>query len=92
MVSEYFEYNELMYYFKIDDNPGRGWHNLTLVRALGGERKQIKAKRLPGYAIKINKSGVAADGGAVGVFNFLNDCIKNNFMMCYVYRVCDLFA
>lgn len=92
MISKYFEYNDLMYYFSIDFTPARGWYNLQLVRALGGDCKQIKTRAASGYAIKINKSGVSADGGAVGVFNFLNDCIKNDFMMCYVYKVCELFG
>ena len=92
MTSNYFEYNGFMYYFLIDYNPARGWYNLELVRALGGDRKPIKTRSVSGYAIKINKSGIAADGGALGVFNFLNDCIKNDFSMCYVRRVCELFA
>lgn len=92
MVSKYFIYNGLMYYFSIDFNPGRGWYNLELVQNLTGKRTAIKTRNANGYAIKINKSGVSADGGARGVFCFLNDCIKNDFMMCYVYKIIDLFG
>ena len=92
MTSKCFEYDGLMYYFSIAFTPARGWHNLELVRVLSGDRIQIKTRAASGYAIKINKSGVSADGGALGVFNFLNDCIKNDFAMCYVRRVCELFA
>lgn len=91
MVSKCFEYNGLMYYFSIAFTPARGWHNLELVRVLSGDRVQIKTRTASGYAIKINKSGVSADGGAGGVFRFLADCIKNDFMMCYVYKVCEMF-
>lgn len=91
MVTKCFEYNGFMYYFSIAFTPARGWHNLELVRVLSGDRRQIKTRNASGVAIKINKSCVAADGGAAGVFRFLSDCIKNDFMMCYVYKICELF-
>ena len=86
MVSKCFEYNGLMYYFSIDFN------KLELVQNLTGKRSTIKTRNASGYAIKINKSGVSADGGAAGVFRFLSDCISNDFMMCYVYNVVDMFS
>ena len=86
MVSKCFEYNGLMYYFSIDFN------KLELVQNLTGKRSTIKTRNASGYAIKINKSGVSADGGAAGVFRFLSDCISNDFMMCYVYKIVDMFA
>lgn len=92
MVSKCFEYNGLMYYFSIDFNNERGWHKLELVQHLTGKRSTIKTRNAGGYAIKINKSGVSADDGAAGVFRFLSDCIQNDFMMCYVYKIVDMFA
>ena len=92
MVSKCFEHNGLMYYFSIDFNHDRGWHNLELVQNLTGKRSTIKTRNANGYAIKINKSGVSADGGAAGAFRFLSDCISNDFMMCYVYKIVDMFA
>lgn len=92
MVSNWFLYNNKYYRFVIDYAPNKGFYNLELVQAIDGPRVKIKTRAASGYAIKINKSGVYADGGARGAFNFLADCIKNDFMMCYVYKICELFA
>lgn len=90
MSSFPFKYNDVKYQFKIYDTPLGP--DLELVRVDDNTHFKIKTRAAAGVAIKINKRCVSADGGAVGVFNFLNDCIKNDFMMCYVYKVCELFG
>ena len=92
MVSEMFIYNDLVYRFAIDYDSKKGWHNLELVRLADNVRYKIKTRNADGFAIKVNKTCVSADGGAVGVFNFISDCIKKDFAMCYVYKICEIFC
>ena len=86
-----FKYNDVKYQFKIYNTP-LGWRDLCLVRVDDNTHFKIKTRAAAGVAIKINKRCVSADGGAMGVFDFLCRCIRDNFMMCYVYKVCELFG
>ncbi len=53
---------------------------------------KIPVKFAPGYAIKINKKSCSNANGARGLFSFISDCIKNDFMMVYVYKIISNFT
>ena len=54
------------------------------VRCASGNMVSVRVHPSNDYRIKINKKSVVASGGAYGLFCFLSDCIRNDFMMCYV--------
>ena len=54
--------------------------------------KEIKCNVKNGFAIKINKKSVSADKGAEGVFEFVKKCISENFAMCYVWKIIEIFG
>lgn len=52
----------------------------------------IPVRESDSYRVKINKKSVSAHGGALGLFVFLSDCIRNDFMMVYVRAILRTFC
>ena len=50
-------------------------------------KKVIFVEDIPGYTFKILKTKFKANGGARGLFSFVVDCYKNNFMTIYADRI-----
>lgn len=71
-------YNNLTFY-----QPNKT-DNFLRVRCASGNIVSVRVHDSIDYRIKINKKSVVASGGAYGLFCFLSDCIRNDFMMCYV--------
>lgn len=72
-----------------------GWKNyITLVITSDTEEKTINipVNEIDGYSVKINKKSVSASNGACGLFCFIADCIKNNFMLCWVAKIIRNFS
>ena len=51
--------------------------------------KYIPVRDCDAYRVKINKKSLSAAGGARGLFCFISDCIKNDFMLSWVWKICD---
>lgn len=52
----------------------------------------IPVNEIDGYTVKINKKSVSAAGGARGLFCFIGDCIKNDFMLAWVAKIIRNFS
>lgn len=50
-------------------------------------KKNIKVIDTPEYTYKIQKTQISAAGGAAGLYKFLSDCYKNNFMVCVADKI-----
>ena len=90
MTSKMFSFAGALWYFSIEYN-GKTWSRLQLVN-VNGMRAEIKTYRRPGYAISITQKAVYADDAALGAFRFFCDCINNDFMMDYVFRVVRIWG
>lgn len=94
-----FRKNNCLYSFYIwDRENGHGFKEfITIVKTPDDPNEAEIIKNVPvneraGYAIKINKKSISAGNGARGVFSFIADCIKNDFMMTYVYKIIKAFT
>ena len=66
-----------------------GYKNFITLVCTGDDFENIynvPVNDVSGYRIKINKKSCSAAGGARGLFCFLSDCIKSDFMMDWVYK------
>lgn len=54
--------------------------------------RNIPVNECSGYRIKINKKSITAADGSRGLFSFIRDCIRNDFMLSYVDGICRQFA
>lgn len=98
MVTRY-RRNSALFTFMIDENEaGTGYKPyIILVKTPDDETQpetitRIPVKELNGYSIRINRKSISAANGSRGVFSFIRDCIRNNFMMVYVNRICEQFT
>ena len=77
--------------FEIHHNNYGGWLNyLTLW--IDDRFVKIWVRDVPGYAVTITKKSCGAHDGAVGLFNFISRCVRDNFMMCYVLKIVRTFG
>lgn len=53
---------------------------------------KIPVKDVSGFAIKVNKKSLSAEGGAYGAFRFIRNCINEDFCMVYVNRIIENFG
>ena len=91
--------NGALYSFYLLDNgtTAGGYKNYITVAKTPDDETQpeiiqnIPVKTLDGYSIKINKKSISAADGARGAFSFIRNCIRNDFMMCYVYKIIENF-
>ena len=49
----------------------------------------VKVTENPEYTYKINKTCISAQGGAQGLYDFLEDLIKEDFALCWAEAVID---
>ena len=84
-------------FYLIHEETRSGWkHYIKAVKTPDDEKqpeiiKNIPVKTLDGYSIKINKKSISAADGARGAFSFIRNCIRNDFMMTYVYKIIETF-
>ena len=98
MVTRYRRGSNLFSFFLWENETHTGYKNyITIVRTPDDKSQPEIIKNIPvndcgGYSIKINKKSISAGDGARGAFCFISDCIKNDFMMVYVNKICDQFV
>lgn len=83
MLFRYF-HNNNMYTFYLDNI------NSSFIRVVNndtGKTTFIRVFPSDEYTIKGNKKSISAAGGARGLFSFLADCVKADFMTAYVNRI-----
>lgn len=49
----------------------------------------VKVIENPEYTYKINKTCISAQGGAQGLYNFMEDLIREDFARCWTEAVID---
>lgn len=51
----------------------------------------VKAKEKDGYSIFIRKTYIGANEGLNGIISFIGNCIRENFMTCYIDKIIKLY-
>ena len=98
MVTRYRKESALYSFYLWDNETATGYKNyITIVRTPDDATQPETIRNIPvnecdGYRIKINKKSITAADGARGLFSFIRDCIRNDFMLAYVDRICRQFA
>lgn len=86
IVSNVYHYhNEL---FRLKYEPGNSFFTLENLNA---SSVNVPCRCNDDFCIKENKSSLSGCNGAQGIFCFLSDAIKNDFMTAYVNAVIDKF-
>ena len=89
--------NGYMFRFSIHHN-GLVWGDNLIITAFGSAdnaelcRVAVPVRDAAGLAVRINKRSCSAAGGALGLYCFVSDCIKNNLMMDWVYKIVRAFV
>ena len=85
-----FRKDGVLYSFYLWENKYHdGYKNYITLVVTGSDYENIynvPVNDISDYRIKINKKSCSAAGGACGLFCFLSDCIKSDFMMDWVYK------
>lgn len=97
MVTRY-RRNGALYSFILNEaETGDAWKPfITLVKTPNDEHEpetivNIPVKDSNSYRVKINKKSISAANGARGLFCFIRDCIRNDFMTAYVNQIINVF-
>ena len=80
-----------LYHFSIDYDSVKGWHNFAIVNDSDNTKRVVRVVPCDEFVIKINKKTVAASGGVRGLFCFLSDCIKNDYMTAWCNVIIKAF-
>lgn len=83
--------NDTLYTFYVPEENGKIIDNHKIIIAITTSEsetvKTIKVNDISGYAYKINKKSISADGGAYGLIKFINRCLFNNTMIDCVKQI-----
>lgn len=86
--------DNIRYSFHLDD-AGKNDFLLLAVSGVGLEWEnvyKIPVRDLPGYAYRINKRSMSADGGAYGLFKYIRRCVNADLNMVSVYKIILAFS
>ena len=61
------------------------------IAKVGGPAYLVKVNNSSEFCIKINKKSVSAIDGAEGVFRFVEEAIRKDFMTCYVKAIIEIY-
>ena len=86
IVSNVYQYNNEL--FRLKYEPGNSFFTLENLNA---NSVNVPCKCNDDFRIKENKSSLSGCNGAQGIFCFLSDAIKNNFLTAYGNAVIDKF-
>ena len=98
-MNSYAYKNGYMFRFSIHHN-GRVWGDNLIITAFENDgavntelcRVAVPVRDAAGLAVRINKRSCSAAGGALGLYSFIADCIKNDFMLDWVYKIVRAFV
>ena len=54
-----------------------------------GIYKTVKITCDPSYVYKLQKSKISARGGALGLFEYIDKCLFENFCECHAWKILD---
>lgn len=57
--------------------------------AKNGIYKTVKITSDPSFVYKLQKSKISARGGAIGLFEYIDKCLFENFCECHAWKILD---
>ena len=92
MKATYYK-NGIMYnFYTMENTEHKNWLRVVKTTDESESIYYIPVRYISGYRIKINAKSVSAAGGARGLFCFISDCTKNDFMLVWVDKIIDQFV
>ena len=75
---------EILAHWSFTVYPG---NNDVLTVCRNGITKTVEVKDNSGFTYRLLKTRIEGNGGANGIFKFLDDCLFNEFMECDAWRI-----